>query len=192
MKKYFTKPEHISKSFYWFFWFTIFAFIVGVVIKGIVAGWETYMMSVDIPHGKHLYDLAVAAGNIPAGSHNWTANYIEAGSGLGLQMLILILTVIIYPMSIWKQMKIVNGKEAFSKDVYRKLKIENIIFLVVFIVLDLMSIGIIVYEKAPMYGWVLFAVISIIIPTPLVITSLVWLRKLKLSGEVVIARKARV
>lgn len=141
-------------------------------------------MSYDIPHQKHLYDLGVIAGKIPAGAHNWTANYIEAGSGLGLQILILILTVVIYPMSIFKQMKILNNKESLTKDTYRKLKIENIIFLAVFIVLDLMSIGIIVYEKAPMQGWVLFAVISIIIPTPLVITALIWLRKLKLTGHV--------
>lgn len=213
IKSLFTRPSYISKSFYWFLWFTIFAFIVGVTIKVIVAGWEIWMVSDSLPHQADLLaqskanyanliahpDLTdpvtglknsvlaqamVAHGFDPLSEGIKTENYIEAYTGMGLQIAIVIVTVVIYPLAIKKQYRIYSKKEAFTQKAYRSLKIENIVFLSIFLFLDITSIGIVVYEHAPMHGWVLFTIISIIIPTPLVIASMVWMRKLRLAGEV--------
>lgn len=162
----FKKPKEISKSFYGFFWFTIVSFIIGLVIKLIIVGYQLNQML-----GSQF-------------KHYPTSNKIELESGFGLQALIIVLTLVIYPMSLLKEVKILKMKEELTQKSYKKLKIENIIFLAIFLFLDVSGIGIIIYEKAPMEGWTLFMMISILIPAPLAAGSLLWLRNLKLNNEV--------
>lgn len=182
LKMLFKKPEHTTKSFFWFVWFTIISLLIGLAVK-------IYVIETAGEGLKHILDAPVI-GN--ATTHKVVSKsevLTEDLSMLVLQILIVGLTLWVYPKSIADQLKVMKTPgEKMSRKMYRAFKREYIIFLSIFLFLDVASIGTLFYEKAqldfPMTFQMWFTIISIVIPTPLAIGSLVWLRKLKMSGHV--------
>lgn len=178
MKLLFKKPDHISKSFFWFTWFTIISFIIGLAVKIVVAEYEARSL-VDILDSKNKYGW----------NDDLKSGFYSDLSMLVLQVIIIIVTLVIYPMQIVEQIKLLKNKEhVFTKKAYKKMIKECIIFLVVFVLLDLISIIMLVMNSIKYdFDWdfdITFAVVSIFIPTPLIIGSMVWLKSLRKAGEV--------
>lgn len=181
LKLLFKKPDHTSKSFFWFTWFTIISLIIGLAVK-------IYVIETAGEGLSHIMNADVL-GNAKTGKIVSKSEVLtEDLSMLILQILIVALTLWVYPKSIHDQLKVMAepGKK-MSRKMYKSFKKEYIIFLAIFLFLDVASIGTLFYEKAKL-GFDLnfqlwFTIISIVIPTPLAITSLVWLRKLRATDH---------
>lgn len=178
MKLLFKKPDHISKSFFWFTWFTIISFVVGLAVKIVVAEYET----------RSLFDI-MKAKDLVGWTDDLKTSMASDMSMLILQIIIIVVTIVIYPMQITEELKQFKNKDrGFMIKAYKKMVIECIIFLVVFLALDAISIGMLINSSIKYhFTWdfdITFAVVSIFIPTPLIIGSMVWLKRLRKTGEV--------
>lgn len=182
MKTLFKKPEHVTKGFYKFVWFTIFALLIGIITKVVVV----------VIASKGIIDIQNAKQYMSDDDYQeqlWNSVGI-----LGLQVLIIIATIAIYPLTIASQLKVMNKKKEFNSKVYKTYKKEFIIFLVIFLFLDLTAIAMLVKAAIETgIDWnldLIFAVVSVFIPTPIVIGQMIWLKKFKnIEQKVIIKEK---
>lgn len=175
---YFKRPEYVSKKFYSFFWLGIISMLLGIAAKIYVISFlgEKINDMVMLNHPKEYWDSKPGGNPLT----------IEV-SMLVLQILIMILTLVIYPLSIWKQSKIMKGKETLNKKSYKIFKKEYLLFLSIFLFLDVFTTGTLFYYAEEVGYQTVFTtetiitVATILIPTPLAIWSLVKLKSLKLE-----------
>lgn len=150
-----------------FFIYTIATFIIGLVMKLTLIGWEA--------------DTMIGLTKLKGLDPNYSTHMTEAGSGLGTQVLLVIITLIAYPVGIIKMYKVLYKNDEWNLKVQKRLFIEYLVFLILFILIDLSGITIMIIENAPMEsGWVRFALISILFPTGFAIGSLIFIRKTKM------------
>lgn len=149
-----------------FFIYTIVTFIIGITMKLTLIGWEA--------------DTMIGLNKLKGLDPNYNAHMIEAGSGLGTQVLLVIITLIAYPVGMIKMWKTLSKNEPWTTKTQKRLFIEYLVFLIAFVLIDLSGISMMIVEHAPMSnGWVQFALISILFPTGFAVGSLLYIRKTK-------------
>lgn len=177
MNLLFKKPTIENKSFYWFTWFSIFSLLIGLATKIYVLYIATHGLVYTIDNKNFMP------------KKDYDSDFANSLSGVAIQALIIIVTVAIYPISIASQVKVLNGKKKLNEKTYRSYKREFIWFLAIFVFLDLTATSMITMA-AVQHGaanvftiQTIFIIATILIPTPLVIISLIWLKKFKSQIE---------